>query len=142
MAKTSQSKPIKYSDKSAGQPEMDLIFRAIKKILSGFAKGHIVVKTDRAGCFELYYNKEVKIKERTYPELSFASLLVQKGYVGFYFFPVYVNETFKQKIAPELWQCLKGKTCFHIKKNDPGLFRQIQDALSAGRDFYSSQGWK
>ncbi len=142
MAKTSRSKPIKYSDKSEGQPEMDLIFHAIKKILSGFAKDNIVVKSDRAECFELYFNKEVELGGRTYPELSFASVLVQKGYVGFYFFPVYVQDALKQKIAPELLLCLKGKTCFHIRKNDPGLFSGIHNALVIGREFYSSRGWK
>jgi hypothetical protein len=142
LAKTSRSKPLKYADKSAGQPEMADIFKTIKKIISGFAKGNFVVKSDKPGCFEVYYSKEVKIMERTYPELCFASLLVQKGYVGFYYFPVYVNPAIKQKLAPELLQSLKGKTCFHIKKNDPGLFSKIQDALNAGLDFYSSRGWK
>ena len=79
---------------------------------------------------------------KKYPELCFASLLVQKGYVGFYFFPMYLNTALKQKISPALLRCLKGKTCFHIKKNDPGLFKQIQDALDAGLDFFSSRGWK
>ena len=142
MAKTSRSKPLKYADKSSGQPEMADIFNAIKKILSGFAKGNFVVKSDRPGCFEVYYNREVEIMDRIHPELCFASLLIQKGYVGFYYFPVYMNTALKQKIAPELLKCLKGKTCFHIVKNDPKLFSQIHDALNAGRDFYSSRGWK
>jgi hypothetical protein len=142
MAKASRSKPLKYADKSDGQPEMADIFHAIKKILSGFAKGNFIVKSDKPGCFELYYNKKVEIMERTYPELCFASLLVQKGYVGFYYFPVYVNPALKKKLAPELLQDLKGKTCFHIKKNDPGLFSMIYDALNTGRDFYTSRGWK
>ena len=142
MAKASRTKPLKYSDKSAGQPEMDIIFHAIKKIISGFAVGNIVVKSDKPGCFELYYQKETEILGRKYPELSFASLLVQKGYVGFYFFPVYINSALKEKIPPALLQCLKGKTCFHIKNNDPVLFAQIREALDVGREFFISRGWK
>jgi hypothetical protein len=142
LTKTSKSKPLKYSDKSAGQPEMAIILQGIKKILSGFAGGNFVVKSDIPGCFEVYYNKEVEIMGRKYPELCFASLLVQKGYVGFYYFPVYMNNTLKAKLSPALLHCLKGKTCFHINNNDPDLYKQIFDALQAGRNFYSSRGWK
>ena len=121
---------------------MTIIFQTIKKILSAFAKGNFIVKDDRPGCFQIYYGKEVEIMGRKYPELCFAGLLVQKGYVGFYYFPVYTNTALKQKLSPDLLKCLKGKTCFHIKKNDPDLYGHIKKALDLGHDFYSSRGWK
>ena len=142
MPKKSRSRPLKYSDKSPGQPEMSVIFDAIKKVLSDFAIGDYLVKSDRPGCYEVYYGKTLKIRGREFPELGFVSLLVQKGYVGFYFFPVYMNAALKNKLSPELLKCLKGKTCFHIKKNDSALFSQIRAALDLGYDFYASQGWK
>jgi len=141
LTKKSRSRPLKYSDKSPGQPEMSVIFDAVKKVLSDFAKGDYFVKSDRPGCFEVYYGKTLKIRGKEFPELGFVSLLVQKGYVGFYFFPVYMNAALKNKLSPELLKCLKGKTCFHIKRNDPTLFSQIKAALDLGYDFYASQGW-
>jgi hypothetical protein len=141
LAKASKSRPIKYSDKSAGQPEMSIIFQALKKILSVYVKGNYIVKEDKPGCYSVYYGKEIDLEGRKLPELCFATLLVQKGYVGFYYIPVYDNTALKQKLSPELVKRLKGKTCFHIEKNDPELFNQINDALCLGYEFYSSLGW-
>lgn len=142
MAKASKSRPLKYADKSVGQPEMAIIFHAIKKILSAYAKGNFIVRDDKPGSYNVYYGKEIEVQGRKYPELCFAALLVQKGYVGFYYFPVYMDASLKLKLSPELFKCLKGKTCFYIKKNDPDLYNQIKDALRLGYDFYASRGWK
>ena len=142
MAKTSRSKPLKYMDKSAGQPGISDLFEDLKKVLSEYAIGNYFVKSDRPGCYELYYGKKVEVQGKVYPELCFVSLLVQKGYVGFYYFPVYMNTALQNKLGPELRKCLKGKTCFHLKEKDPLLFLQIKEALDLGKDFYVSQGWK
>lgn len=138
MAEKKGRAPAKYSDKSAGQPDLVSVFDQIKKLISKYSKGNYKVIADKPGHFELYYGKEVEIAGRKYPEVAFASLLVQKGYVGFYFFPVYIDASIKNKIKPELLKTLKGKTCFHIKKNDPVLLKQIGEALEAGNKYYSS----
>jgi hypothetical protein len=142
MAKSSRSAPLKYSDKSAGQPELVVIFNAIKKILSFYAKGNFIVKTDKPGAYELYYGKEIEQQGRTYPELCFTSLLVQKGYVGFYFFPVYVDVSLIKKLHPAFLKNLKGKTCFHIKKGDAEILKQIKEMVETGYQYYVSRGWK
>jgi len=142
LVKRVKSKPVKYSDKSAGQPELVPVFHAIKKLISSYAGGNYKAKADKPGHYELYYEKEVEIQGRIHPELYFASVLIQKGYVGFYFFPVYTNGAVKQKLKPALLKTLKGKTCFHIKHGDPVLLQEIKEALRAGYDFYVSRGWK
>ena len=134
-------KEIKYSDKSKGQPGLIILFNEIKEIMSPFAGGNYILSADRPGHYEIYYGKEVEVLGKRYPELLFASMLIQKGYIGFYFFPIYIDEAQKKKLAPELLRCLKGKTCFHLKKNDPQLLAQINQALRSGIDYYSSRGW-
>ncbi len=42
---------------------------------------------------------------------------------------------------PNLLKLLKGKACFHIKKDDADLLEQIKDALEAGFDLYKKRGW-
>jgi hypothetical protein len=54
MAKTSKSAPAKYADKSTGQPELLLVFDAIKKLVAAYAEGNYSVKADAAGHYELY----------------------------------------------------------------------------------------
>jgi hypothetical protein len=84
----------------------------------------------------------VELSGKHYPEVSFASVLIQKGYVGFYFFPVCLNDLLKERLAPELLQTLKGKTCFHIKKVDPVVLEQLKETLRIGYNYFQILGWK
>jgi hypothetical protein len=132
---------IKYSDKSAGQPGLALIFDEIKKLMVPYAKGSLVLRGGKDGQIALVTSKPVVIEGRKRDELWFVSALVQKGYVGFYYMPVYMNEPVRRRLKPELLKTLKGKACFHIKKADPLLMEQIGDALRIGYDAYKKMGW-
>jgi len=132
---------IKYEDKSPGQPQLVPIFEAIKKLLAPYEKGHLRMWDEKGGQVVLISDKEVVIAGRKREQLWFASALVQKGYVGFYYMPVYMNEPVRRLLPPDLLKCLKGKACFHIKKNDPLLLGQIGEALKIGYDDYKKKGW-
>lgn len=131
---------IKYSDKSPGQPELTPIFEAIKKLLLPYKEGTMKLISS-PGQVVLISKKPVEILGRKKNELWFASALVQKGYVGFYYMPVYGDSRVKQLIKPELLKCLKGKSCFHIKRYDAEILSQIQDALGVGYTLWRKMGW-
>jgi hypothetical protein len=131
---------IKYTDKSPGQPGLTPIFEAIKKLLLPYEKGTMKL-TNSAGQVVLISKKPVEILGRKRDDLWFASALIQKGYVGFYYMPVYGDPKVKELIKPELLKCLKGKSCFHIKKYDKEIFSQIKDALNVGYNIWHSRGW-
>jgi hypothetical protein len=132
---------IKYADKSAGQPEMVIIFEQIKKMLLPYVKGSLELVGGNGGMLCLVSQKPVEIQGRKRDELWFAGILVQKGYVGFYYMPVYAQPEMKKVFKPELLKCLKGKSCFHIKKNDPIIMTQIKESLKLGYDMYKERGW-
>ena len=132
---------IKYEDKSAGQPDLEPIFARIKQLLADFEKEPLRLRGGEGGQVLLISEKATVIDGRKREELWFASALVQKGYVGFYYMPVYMNEVVRSQLKPELLKCLKGKACFHIKKNDPLLFAQIGEALEIGYASYKKMGW-
>jgi hypothetical protein len=138
---TKKERTIKYMDKSPGQPELVPIFEAIKKLMTAYAKGHLRLRGGEGGQVVLISDKEVVIDGRKREELWFVSALIQKGYVGFYYMPVYMNEPVRRQLPAELLKCLKGKACFHIKKNDPLLFDQIGEALRIGYENYRGKGW-
>jgi len=70
---------------------------------------------------------------RIYPRIYFASIINQSSYVGFYFMPVYSEpKGVKTQLGPELLKTSKGKSCFHIKKNDKIIISQIKEALDVG----------
>ena len=132
---------INYSDKSLGQPQLLPIFEEIKNMLAAYEKGTLKLLGGSEGKVGLVSKKPVEILGRTRDELWFASALVQKGYVGFYYMPVYTNPSIKKLIKPELLKCLKGKSCFYIKKFDQEIFSQIKEALAIGHKEWSHRGW-
>lgn len=132
---------IKYSDKSAGQPELIPIFNNICEMLLPYEKGHLKLRGGKNGQAILVSEKPVVIDGRKKDELWFAGALIQKGYVGFYYMPIYVNKKLKDIFKPELLKCLKGKSCFHIKKNDPLIMDQIKESLKIGYNCYKDFGW-
>ena len=142
--KTNQSTieiTIKYSDKSLGQPQLVPIFEEIKKMLKPYEKGTMILFGGSGGKVGLVSKKPVEILGRKKDELWFASALVQKGYVGFYFMPVYGDPSIKKVIKPELLKCLKGKACFYIKKFDKEIFSQIKEVLAIGYSLWHQRGW-
>ena len=130
----------KYEDKSAGQDDLVVIFDHLKKIIMPFAKGTIKIKESNGG-ISLVSDMPVVIDGRKKDEVHFAAVLIQKGYVGFYFMPVYLNDDAGNIIAPELMKTLKGKTCFHIKKDDKVLYKHITEALQKGHAAFKASGW-
>ena len=132
---------IKYSDKSKGQPELLPIYDEIKKLLMPYEKGNMKLRGGADGNVGLINEMAVVIDGRKKDEIWFAYALIQKGYVGFYYMPIYMQEKVRAQISPELMKCLKGKACFHIKKFDPVIFEKIKEALAIGYKNFKEQGW-
>src|SRR5215203_5197480 len=130
--KSTEPRPVKYADKSAGQPEMIKIFNDLHAMLAPYEIGSIKKIGGEGGQVSLISTKEVEIAGRRKSELWFAGLLIQKGYVGFYFMPVYVEHAKKRLLGEELVKTLKGKSCFHIKSANPVIYGQIKEALKLG----------
>jgi hypothetical protein len=137
----SKMKEIKYSDKSAGQPEVLDIFNAVKAIMLPFVKGTIVERGNQPGIYSLVSEKRIEAAGRKFDEIYFASIMVHKGYVGFYFMPVYTVEGIVKDLKPALLKLLKGKSCFHIKMYDVVVLEQIKEALELGYRCYEKNGW-
>jgi hypothetical protein len=91
--------------------------------------------------YQLWSERPVVVEGRKRAEIHFAGLIGQKGYVGFYFMPVYSHVEQKELFAPELLALLKGKSCFHVKRLDGGLEGHVRDALAQGFELYRERGW-
>lgn len=99
------------------------------------------IRFDDERRFELWSVKDLVIEGRKRKEVFFASLIIQKDYVGFYFMPVYAEAELTKVFGPELVKLLKGKSCFHIKKLDEVLLGQVESALDIGFQLYQERGW-
>ncbi len=98
-------------------------------------------KRNEPGYLDLWSFKDLVIEGRQRKEVFFAAAIIQKSYLGFYYMPVYAEPQVKAFFKPELLACLKGKSCFHIKKVDDILLAQIQTALADGFRLYQERGW-
>ena len=123
--------------------DLDAIFDRLETSLRSYVPPFVArtggVKGKR-DC-QLWSEKPVEIAGRKRDEVYFAGLIVQKGYVGFYFMPVYTRTDRKRLFAPELLALLKGKSCFHVKRLDDALVGHVDAALGRGFDLYRERGW-
>jgi hypothetical protein len=90
---------------------------------------------------QLWSEKEVEVAGRKRDEVFFAGAIVQKGYVGFYFMPVYTDADKQDLFDGELLGLLKGKSCFHVKRLDDAMLERIEEALDQGFELYRERGW-
>lgn len=111
------------------------IFREIKKILTQY-ESKLEVRGDTDEAYHLYGKKEVQIGKRLYKGMYFASVVINKGFVGFHFFPIYTHSTEFKDLDKPLMECMKGKSCFNIKKNEPDIYKGIKKALKKGYSLY------
>ena len=122
------------------QKELVAIFKRLKRILKQY-KNPLVPKYDLDSMYDIWSKKNVVIAGRKRKEVYFAGLIIQSSYVGFYYMPVYTDEDLKTLFKPEMLKILKGKSCFHVKKLDSKLEKQIQDVLKRSYGLYKKRGW-
>jgi hypothetical protein len=120
--------------------DLQTIFGTLKPLLQAY-QPPLVPQNDTERYFDLWSLKPMVIDGRKRKEIFFAGLIIQKDYVGFYFMPIYAETDLKPVFKPELLRLLKGKSCFHIKKLDDELLRQIEAALKIGYELYQERGW-
>lgn len=117
------------------------IFDNLKKRLSKYAK-RLEVRSETEKAYNLYGKKDVQLEKKVEKGMYFASVMKMKSYVGFYFFPIYTHKAETEPtIDSDLMKCLKGKSCFHIKKDDPAIYKSIENALADGMKLYKKIDW-
>lgn len=65
----------------------------------------------------------------------FASVMVKPKDIRLYFFPIYTHVD-SYSLSPELKKCLKGKSCFHIKKLSAEMVEEIKEMVETGVKLY------
>jgi hypothetical protein len=118
------------------------IFNKLKKELEKCCPP-LVYKKGSDNAFEIIGNMPVPYgyKKEIVPGMFFASAVVRKDMVSFYFFPCYMNPTDFIGIAPKLFKCLKGKTCFNIKKEEQVDEKELEALFKKGIVVWKKMGY-
>ena len=141
------SKPKSSKARSSSKSSsLQSIFDSVRSLMTRYsppfasASGQIRNKPD----FHLVVPKPVVIPGayggKPYP-IAMASVILQSGYVGFYYMPIYMEKGTRAKLSPALLKLLKGKSCFYIKSLDPSLESDIASALDFGVVCFRAKGW-
>jgi hypothetical protein len=138
-SKTKSSPKKKIASRKSGE-ELSEVFSSLVNIMRPFERT-LTLRSATPKRYELWSEKPMTFKGKMRTEWFFAGLVVQKGYVGFYFMPVYTDVEIKPSIGLKLLKTLKGKSCFHIKQVDELLLADVRDALVLGYDHYEKKGW-
>lgn len=110
------------------------VFSELAK-MDAFNEGTLKHKTkegqiEYSGTFEVMQGKQ-KVDGH-----YFASIVEKPKDVRLYFFPIYTHKESFPSLSEELGKMLKGKSCFHIKKLDDGLKKEIHNLLNLGLELY------
>jgi hypothetical protein len=116
------------------------IFSELKTLLTKY-KSELETRTDNNSVFELYSHKTVKTSKTGKNELFFAGAMINKGFVGFYFMPIYTHPEQFSNLPEKLKMLLKGKSCFRIKQLNSEIKSELGNLLDEGFNFYKTLGW-
>ena len=116
------------------------IFEKVRALVAKYSE-NMDVRSDTDKNYGLYGKKTVTAYNKEVDGMYFASAVVNKNFIGFYFFPIYTHPQAFGKVPPELKKCLKGKSCFHIKTEDEEVLSQIDAILDQGYRLYKREGW-
>jgi hypothetical protein len=118
------------------------IFDSIKSLLQKQCPPMVASK-DKDGVYELMGNKPAPYgyKKTIVPGMYFASVVARKDMISFYFFPIYYHTEDFIDLIPTMAKCLKGKTCFNIKKPEQVNVKELNALLKKGVVAWKKQGY-
>ena len=112
------------------------IFSRLKALMAHYVGRMKVVKNDEK-TYELVLIKNFTMNGKKMDSLYFATAIIQKNFVGFYFFPIYTHPAAFAGMPVELRKMLKGKSCFHVKKWDEATESNLEALIMQGYELYS-----
>lgn len=111
----------------------------IQKTLKRLLSAHIPplqLRKDEPGVSEFAGTKPGMQGKQKVDGYYFASVVPKPKDVRLYFFPIYTHVKEFETISAALRKCLKGKSCFHIKKLDEELEKDIEAMVKKGVELY------
>lgn len=118
------------------------IFNTLLQNLETLCPPLVLTKDVAALTCELIGNTPVPYgyDKKIIPGMYFASIAQRKDSVAFYFFPAYMHPELSET-APTLFKCLKGKTCFHFKKESDIDEKEFIALMKKGVQAWTKSGY-
>jgi hypothetical protein len=118
--------------------------KEIQQTLINLLKDHssvLKITANKPDKFEVSGTVEAMQGKKKVDGIYFSTVVPKPKDVRFYFFPTYTHADHLVPNMPDnLKKCLKGKSCFHIKKLDSDLKQNIADLINTAVDLYKKDG--
>ncbi len=114
--------------------DLSIVFDAYRPILKPYIPNMMVVQDNERG---VYLNTQSVMKNRQ--PLFFASLAINKAYVSFHLFPVYMYPDLLDGIG-DLVKRMQGKSCFNFRQVDPSQVERMRALVEAGYQRFKAEG--
>lgn len=98
------------------------------------------IRKDNENVFELTGTKEAMQGKQKVDVFYFGSIVPKPKDIRLYFFPIYTHPEKFHPISEALNKFLKGKSCFHIKKLNTQLEKEIDEMITLGVNIYEQDG--
>lgn len=123
-----EAKSKKKAVKGRGRRDgaYDEVFGALRDIMAAHAAS-LDVKADEPGNYVLNSPKPDGKHDR-----FFGNVKVEKSFVSYHLFPVYMFPELADEISPELRKRMQGKSCFNFTRKEPALFSELADLTERG----------
>jgi hypothetical protein len=118
------------------------IFNKLKKNLETLTPPMQVEKGSTSMGYQIIGNVPVPYgsTRKIVPGMFFAAIAERKDSITLHFFPCYMNPKMLE-VAPNLTKCLKGKTCFHFKKEEQVNEKELKALLKSGIVAWKKMGY-
>ncbi len=105
------------------------VFEQLKAILK-YHEATLVVTADTSTNYSLDTTKTGPNKK----PLFFGAVTINKNYVSYHLFPVYLYPALLDTISPTLKKRMQGKSCFNFKTIESETLRELADLTTRGLD--------
>lgn len=121
---------------------MDTELQRTEKTLRSLMLRHVpplTARVNKTSQLEMAGTKEAMQGRQKVDGFYFGSIIPKPKDIRLYFFPIYTHPT-EFTLSTSLQKCLKGKSCFHIKKLTEELEEEINTMITKGVSLYLSGG--
>ena len=115
--------------------ELPDIQEALEHLLSAHVPP-LRIRVDSDTNFEVAGTKATMQGRQQVEGHYFANIVPKPKDIRLYFFPIYTHAEEFGPLSGELQKCLKGKSCFHLKKLSAELETEIREMIANGVRLY------
>lgn len=126
--------------------EQSMLYHQLVEILSPYSRW-FQVKENEPYRYELWTEHVYRVKSnrpKAKRGVLFAGIAAYKSYVGFYFYPLHINQLLRGSLKNELSSMIRGSSTFHFNYlhdlNDE-IEAQVKELLENGWNLYQKNGW-